>query len=313
MPDVGLTQPGEDPDLFEMDAADDASGQQRFVWPPRPVEVESPEDSPTATERPRASLNAVEQFEKVWLGVRERAFGRQAALTGWSPDERGSYCWRCGTGVGAYETDGDGCAWCRRKRLAWDRCLRLGAYEGILRDGLLALKLEQWRRTGADIGRLMGEAIRDELERQGIDPGRAEIVPVPMSFRSRMKTGVDHTLVLARAASGVCRAPVRAVLRSVHGPGQAGLAASERAKNIRGRIRPRRGARLSAGTVTVVLDDIRTTGATMREACKAVRRVREEMEPAEDRERIEGPGGELIWAVIAGVTPPPERRRGSGA
>lgn len=293
----------------DLDDSNQTAGETgRFVWPPRGMPDEGtgegPGDrSPTPAPAPvRVGLSAVEQFERVWLGMDARRFARQAALEGWAPDEPGAWCWRCGTGVGEFEVDGEGCASCRAKRLPWSRFVRIGAYEGVLRDAILALKLEGWRRTGADVGRMLGRSIARELEKAGVEPGRAELVPVPMSFRGRMRSGVDHTLVVARAASRVCGAPVRRRLRHVHGPGQAGLAASERVANVRGRFLARRGERVPTGVVTIVVDDIRTTGATLRECCKAVWSIREES--ARDPDRA------LVWAAAAGVTPERSRRAG---
>lgn len=273
-----------------------------FVWPPKDAGGGTAPPLPDDTRRPRSDESAFERFERVWLGVEARSFGRRAALEGWAPV--GIACWRCGTGVGAYEADGDGCAWCRGKKLAWDRFVRVGSYDGSLRDAILELKFERFRRTGDDLGRMLGGAIRAELERRGIDPGACVLAPVPTSWRNRMKRGVDHTMVLARGASAASGVPIGRVLRRRHGPTQTGVPASQRRANVRGRILARRGVRpgVGEGGVVIVLDDIRTTGATLTEACRVVRGA-----------LGGGKSEELVWAASVAVTLEVTRREGSAA
>ncbi|MEM9373008.1 MAG: hypothetical protein AAGA55_05130 [Planctomycetota bacterium] len=268
-----------------------------FVWPPAeyhavPIHDAFPDARDgcvlEASDRPpdassRSGLlaragDAFGQLESDLLGVRGVSFGRWASATSWRRDPSGAYCWRCAGSVGPHETDGDGCADCRGKRLAWSRAIRLGVYTGGLRAGIIDLKFARWRRTGHELGGLLGEAIGEQLEACAVSPAEAVIVPVPMSWRRRMARGVDHTAVLAggaRMSSGV--AWVRP-LRRQHRKPQLGLSAAARAANIRGAFVPpiRRGSpgrQLRAARVVIVLDDVRTTGATMTAACRAVRKL----------------------------------------
>lgn len=281
-----------------------------FVWPPRTAAGE-PAGPPPPTALPdKASV--IEAFEETWIGVRGRSFARAAALAGWAPDAREAYCWRCGTSVGAFEADGEGCAACRSERVPWDRFVRVGSYEGLMRESILQLKFERWRRTGTDLGRMLGRAIADELERRGVERGRAAIVPVPTSFWHRMGRGVDHTEVIARAAARESGVRVVRALRRKHGAAQTSVPASERAANVRGKILARAGAArggvLGGVEIAVVVDDIRTTGATMRAACGAVRAAMGggmATRPDPDRERV--------WAAAVAVTPSRERRGGGSS
>jgi predicted amidophosphoribosyltransferase len=100
------------------------------------------------------------------------------------------------------------------------------------------------------------------------------VVPVPTSWRRRMERGIDHTGVLAAAAGREAGVRVVRGLGRRHTPAQVGLSATARAANIRGAFRVRAAlGRLDGVRAVVVLDDVRTTGATMTAACRAVRGV----------------------------------------
>lgn len=269
------------------DAGSDAT--DAFVWPPRDAEgsdeaitVDLPVD--VAAEPGAVPPGWMARVETDLLGMRSVSFARWARATGWRADGFGAFCWRCADSVGPHEVDGTGCGSCREKRLAWDRAARLGVYEGGARAAVMELKFGRWRRTGMELGAALGERLRDVMDAGGFRPGEVVLVPVPSSWRRRMERGIDHTWVLAEAAGR--KAGVRVVrgLSRRHTPAQVGLSATARAANVRGAFRPRetrkpwigRGkpggmGKLEGVRAVVVLDDVRTTGATMTAACRTIR------------------------------------------
>jgi len=280
----------------------------RFVWPPStgapppsPPPADSPLDSPWLRPdwpRPptRAGL-AIDEAERVFLGGGAASLEHRAARDGWRPDPIGRACWRCAGSVGDHEIDAKGCAACRASRPPWARFIRLGPYDGLLRDAIQELKYRSRRGVGRELGRLIGWRLDHELdalrEGQG-DDSSVIIVPVPISVRRRLQRGVDHTLVLARAASASGAMPVRRLLRRTHRPSQLSVPPSQREANVRGSIRARKGAEAPERGIVVVLDDVRTSGATMRAACRAVEGL------GVDRGRI--------WACVGAVRDAPNRR-----
>src|SRR4051812_1433546 len=94
---------------------------------------------------------------------------------------------------------------------------------------------------------------------------------VPSEFRRRLARGSDHTLVVARGVQQVTGGRIVRALARAHRPSQVGLPMTERRRNVAGTMRLRNGQDL-AGCTVVVLDDVRTTGATMIEACRALNR-----------------------------------------
>lgn len=280
-----------------------------FVWPPQRADEPVRIDAPTEAPPPVHGRGPTRQAESDLLGVRSLSFARWAAATGWRADGFGAFCWRCADSVGPHEVDGSGCGSCRDKRLAWDRAARLGVYEGGVRSAVMELKFGRWRRTGAELGRAMGERLREVMDAGGFRPDEVVIVPVPASWRRRMERGIDHTRVLAIHAGARAGVPVVRGLARRHAPPQVGLSATARAANMRGVFRPRPALEAALGRgkgrggegsgrirAVVVLDDVRTTGATMTAACRSVR-------------SLIGKSVE-VWALTAVVA---TDRRGRGA
>jgi predicted amidophosphoribosyltransferase len=167
-----------------------------------------------------------------------------------------------------------------------------GVYGGRLRGLLLAYK-ERHRSDLADLlAVLQARAVLGVLLRGSWRPDvPVRLVPVPSRGRSRRARGGDVGLDLARGAAGHLVAkgwPVRVGQDLRHrraGADQAGLDRAERARNLHGSLvlragaRPRSGLRGAStpgvragdGEVLVLVDDILTTGATLREATRAAR------------------------------------------
>lgn len=260
-----------------------------FVWPPR-----RPEATPGPEPARQAKAGLLDVVETQFLGRVGLCFDERARLEGWRPDEREAYCWRCGGSVGPHEADGEGCASCRTKRLPWERALRLGPYAGLVRDAVLDLKFRHWRQSGRQLGRVLGERLGGELERAQVEPGSVAIVPVPMHWGRRLRAGVDHTQVIAEAAAGACGARVVRVLVRRRGPSQLEVPASQRRSNVSKAFGRRKGICLANWGLVVLVDDVRTTGATLRATSRALK---------------EGGDVRRLWVATAGVRV--ERGRGA--
>jgi predicted amidophosphoribosyltransferase len=271
-------------------SAGDAPPGARFAWPPG---VRSPRDTPPST-RPRPGEHARDSLwrsiERVWLAETRPPLDERIARAGWAPDDPDAYCPRCATSVGPFDADADGCAACRGRRLAWDHAVRLGSHEGLLRDLVHEIKFRQDRHAGARLGEMLGRAVVARLLRAGINPATAVVVPVPTTFRRRVHRGIDHASAIARAVAPVGSMTLLRPLARAHRPSQLSLPMSERRRNVAGSMRPRPGVGL-ADRPLVVVDDVRTTGATMTGACRALRRAR-------------GPSkAPMILAAVLAVTP----------
>lgn len=155
-----------------------------------------------------------------------------------------------------------------------------GDYADVLRAMVLAHKERRAHGLAATLGGLLARSVAAALDRAG---GTTPVVLVPVPSRAAVvrSRGHDPTLAMTRHAARVLRvagrpAEVARLLRLRPGVAdQAGLTATQRRSNLDGSMacpssaveRVRR--RLPAGHV-VICDDVLTTGATAREAQRAL-------------------------------------------
>jgi len=220
-----------------------------------------------------------------WLGYARPPVLRAMRDAGWQPDAPKQYCQRCGDSVGPGEWTPGGCARCRNASAPADAFVRLGPYVDELRDWILAIKYERWTSMAAALGKRLGEAVEQS---RIIDPQRAVIVPMPMPWQRRLYRGIDHAHVIASGVSAQLGVPIARVLSKTHGPPQVTLTSTDRqrlgGKNLR--IRRRLGGWPLDGLHVLVVDDIRTTGTTMRRAVRLLR-------------YLDAPPAKIIAAVLA--------------
>lgn len=289
--------------------------QREFTWPPRPIPAEGPKPlSPPvaaariASARPSLLHRVTElwvEFERAWLDPIAEPLPRRAAHVGWAPDEPSRYCERCGHDAGPHESADFGCARCHELPLPWDRFVRLGRYEPPLEDWICEVKFTQFRSLGTALGRWLGARLRDAgalsavAAPSGARPNdHVVVVPIPASLPRRLYRGVDHAQVIARGVAAELGVRVAHPLRRRHRPSQRSVPLSSRGRNVAGSFVLKRRADLS-GRLVILIDDVATTGATMRAAGLALRGGHP------GRTLPNGPAA--IWAAAAAVTPEPAR------
>ena len=146
-------------------------------------------------------------------------------------------------------------------------CLAPLKYEGIVRDALLNYKFHGSQSRCTGFGDLLAQAAAEHFG------GQFDLVTfVPVSKKRRRERGYDQSYLLARET---CRhwdtAPAALLQKTKDNPAQSSLSSrEERQKNVVGaytavnedKIRGRR---------ILLIDDILTTGATLREAARVLR------------------------------------------
>lgn len=161
-------------------------------------------------------------------------------------------------------------------------CYALGPYDGALRDVLVAYKHGGAFGLSRLLGRLLATPLREACV--AVDRGPPVIVALPSRAKRVRERGYRHVDELVKVAMRVGRiaAPRRRLLRTLPGrTGQVGLEAAERERNAqrvdvlrRFRRRTWRGVEHAplGDTPVILVDDIVTTGATLRAAIATLER-----------------------------------------
>ncbi|MBK0422406.1 ComF family protein [Leucobacter sp. CSA2] len=188
-----------------------------------------------------------------------------------------------GACVGCGFPDRELCVSCRAElRLAGERplalpgaeppCYAAGSYSGALRGALLALKYGGRTRLAGELGASLGPSLLAAAQHcRG--PHAPVIVTVPSRAAHARQRGCHPVRLLLRSALRAVRLPALRVdaLRVTRGRvPQRGLSRAEREKNAALiAVRHGRGGVLRGRSV-IIVDDVRTTGATSNAAARAV-------------------------------------------
>ena len=197
------------------------------------------------------------------------------------PRIAGHCCPGCGRSVAAEGL----CRMCRQFGPASGGGFASFDYEGTVRQLLIDFKFND--KTG--YRELFAYCMIDTLRGGGIDDEIDCVVPVPMHWRRRFYRGYNQSGLLASwiaqslgkpLVKGVLARPVytRIVSRTAGGP-------KERMENALKSFRPGKGT--LAGKTALLVDDILTSGATMRACAAILRRM----------------GAAKVYSVVAAAVP----------
>ena len=198
--------------------------------------------------------------------------GRQGQLCADCLDglaDRREACPRCASlVVGSATLTGD-CPQCRGVRFHFEEALRLGSYDGPRRSAVLRIKRASQRNLAVSLGELLAAGQQERLKALSLDA----VVPIPMHWSRRIWRGTNSPETIALCLARCLGLPLASHLlaRRRRTAPQASLAPSRRRANVRGAFRAQRHADLP-GSRLLLVDDIMTTGATLSEAAKELRR-----------------------------------------
>ncbi|MHC4084237.1 MAG: ComF family protein [Planctomycetota bacterium] len=178
----------------------------------------------------------------------------------------GDYCRRCGRDVSKYGLVGGACPDCQSKEIYFDEIARSGVYGGSLSKMVLAFK-----KGRTELDSMLGFLANSALQGGGF-AGEIELfVPVPLHWSRRLSRGYNQSLVLAKKLkhpTAKVNTELVRIRRTKLQPAMVSEAA--RAKNVAGAFAVRRGHRFAGRSVCLV-DDIKTSGATLNECAKMLK------------------------------------------
>jgi len=181
----------------------------------------------------------------------------------------GDYCPRCGRDASSYGLVEGACPNCRGTEPFFDAIARAGVYDKALRRMILSFKLSG--RTELDLvlgflanSALQGAAFADEVEL---------FVPVPMHWSRRLSRGYNQSHVITKKLKHTPARIDTQLVRIRRTKTQTAMTtAAGRARNVAGAFAVRREHNFSGRTLCIV-DDIKTTGATLNECAKTLKQA----------------------------------------
>ena len=188
----------------------------------------------------------------------------------WQPDAPSAYCHRCGLSVGPGEASVEGCHACRGSRLHWDRVVRLGAYKSPLRERIVAMKFGRAWPYARAFGDQLGHAVgRPDGKRSTV------VCPVPLHWRRRLSRGYDQTMLIAKAFAAALDLPLMPLLRRVKYTAPMTLQFVSKRDAVVRHAFVCEPVDLTGHDVWLI-DDVLTTGATLRSCCRELRKCKPE-------------------------------------
>ena len=160
------------------------------------------------------------------------------------------------------------CGECLADPPAFQACISSYVYAGPVRTMVLLYK----DRRRYPLARLMGRALAKIVARRWPGLTWDAVVFVPSPWRRRMSRGFEPAGLVAREAARALGLPCRRWLSPRKSPlPQKGLTRAMRRENVRAAFSASRD-RVS-GKALLLVDDVRTTGATLREASRVLARA----------------------------------------
>ena len=178
---------------------------------------------------------------------------------------------------------GDGlCVNCREHPPEFERAVSFGEYRDGLRGLIHLLKYEGVTPARAPLGAMLAEAIAELLP--ACRDGKPLVLAVPLHKNRSRARGFNQAELIAVAATRHLEAQLECatgvLIRQRETISQVGLSREERIENMRGAFRVSGPARVKGRSV-IVVDDVMTTGTTLSECARVLKRA----------------GAEQVWAA----------------
>jgi ComF family protein len=168
------------------------------------------------------------------------------------------------------------CGLCRRLEPPYVKATAYGSYDSGLRELIHLLKYNQVRPAANVLGRMLVEAMEDLQPL--FSASEILVVPVPLHSRKLRQRGFNQSELIVRAALKLKSSAAR--FRLVSGllerrretNSQIGLSRHQRRENVRGAFVVSKPLEVK-GREVLVVDDVFTTGTTVSECARILRRA----------------------------------------
>ncbi|MFN3921255.1 MAG: ComF family protein [Caldimicrobium sp.] len=180
-----------------------------------------------------------------------------------------SYCDKCGTLLSETLLEHFSpesltyCSFCEHEKLYYDKAYLGFQYKEPLRELLHKVKFKEDFSLAYHLGKLLRKVCKVNLKYYDI------ITPVPLSLKRERERGYNQSLLILWGYAGI-QLPSRVLVRVKHTRPQSELNEKERFENIKNAFSILEDL---TGKRVLIVDDIMTTGATLREASKILKKA----------------------------------------
>jgi len=182
----------------------------------------------------------------------------------------GDYCTRCGRDTSRYAILGGVCPDCQGREFHFDQIARSGVYKV---GESLPQMIVAFKNGRTELDSTLGFLANSALQGSGFVSAIELFVPVPLHWSRRLIRGYNQSFVLVKKlkhpTAKISTDLVR-IRRTKFQPTMASPAA--RARNVAGAFAVREGHSF-AGRKICLVDDIKTTGATLNECAKILKQA----------------------------------------
>ena len=176
------------------------------------------------------------------------------------------YCPRCGRDASRYALLEGACPDCQGKKIHFDQIARSGLYSDALSKMILAFK-----NGRTELDNILGFLANSALQASSSVNAIEFFVPVPLHWSRRLTRGYNQSSILAKKLKHPTAKINTDLVRIRYTKSQPTMASpTERAANVAGAFAVRRRHQFTGRTLCLV-DDIKTTGATLNECAKTLK------------------------------------------
>ncbi len=213
---------------------------------------------------PAVCINCGENICETDKNLCQNCWNQLLACTG------ADYCGRCGRDVSKFALLQGVCPDCQGKEIHFDRIARAGVYK---KEQALPKMIVAFKNGRTELNLTLGFLANSAMQGSGFIDDIEFLVPVPLHWSRRLRRGYNQSQVLIRklkhSTAQISTELVR-IRRTKSQPAMVSPAA--RAKNVAGAFAVRHGHNFTERKICLV-DDIKTTGATLNECAKTLKQA----------------------------------------